>query len=88
VRTFGSVFKNPREESAGRLLESAGLKGVRRGGAQVSPVHANFLANVGEASATDVLGLMAMMREAVYLKHGLYLEPEVSLLGAAFPWQA
>jgi UDP-N-acetylmuramate dehydrogenase len=87
VRTFGSAFKNPRGESAGRLLESAGLKGVRRGGAEVSPVHANFLANVGEASAADVLGLMGMMRETVYLKHQVFLEPEVSLLGATFPWR-
>jgi DNA ligase (NAD+) len=54
VRTFGSVFKNPPGDAAGRLLEAAGLKGLRRGGAQVSSVHANFLTNVGEATAKDL----------------------------------
>lgn len=86
VRTFGSVFKNPPGDAAGRLLEAAGLKGLRRGGAQVSPVHANFLTNVGEATAADVLGLMTMMREAVEARGGPLLEPEVRLLGGRFPW--
>jgi UDP-N-acetylmuramate dehydrogenase len=87
VRTFGSTFKNPPGESAGRLLERAGMKGVRRGGAQVSPVHANFIANVGEATAADVLTLMGMMRDAVARRTGIALEPEVTLLGARFPWE-
>jgi UDP-N-acetylmuramate dehydrogenase len=87
VRTFGSTFKNPPGESAGRLLERAGMKGVRRGGAQVSPVHANFIANVGEATAADVLALMGMMRDAVVRRTGIVLEPEVTLLGARFPWE-
>lgn len=87
ARTFGSTFKNPEGESAGRLLESAGMKGVRRGGAEVSALHANFVANMGDASTADVVGLMVMMREAVQLRHGVSLEPEVRLLGAAFPWQ-
>jgi UDP-N-acetylmuramate dehydrogenase len=87
VRTFGSTFKNPPGESAGRLLESAGLKGASRGGAAVSALHANFISNSGDASSTDVLGLMTMMREAVYVKHRIFLEPEVRLVGARFPWQ-
>jgi UDP-N-acetylenolpyruvoylglucosamine reductase len=86
-RTFGSTFKNPPGDSAGRLLDQAGLKGVRRGGAEVSSVHANFIVNVGEATATDVLALMAMMRRAVQQRSGVDLVPEVRLLGAAFPWE-
>lgn len=87
VRTFGSVFANPPGDVAGRLLEAAGMKGVRRGGAQVSNMHANFLTNVGDATAADVLGLMAMMREAVWRRSGVLLEPEVRVLGAEFPWE-
>jgi UDP-N-acetylenolpyruvoylglucosamine reductase len=86
VRTFGSVFKNPPGHSAGRLLDGAGMKGARRGGAEVSQVHANFIVNAGDALASDVLTLMAMMREGVYVRHGVILEPEVHLLGARFPW--
>jgi UDP-N-acetylmuramate dehydrogenase len=87
VRTFGSTFRNPADDYAGRLLESSGLKGVRRGGAQVSTVHANFITNLGDATATDVLGLMVMMRGTVAERQGVVLEPEVRLLGAPFPWE-
>jgi UDP-N-acetylmuramate dehydrogenase len=86
VRSFGSTFRNPERDYAGRLLESSGLKGVRRGGAQVSNVHANFITNLGDASATDVLALMVMMRGTVADRQGVLLEPEVRLLGARFPW--
>lgn len=87
ARTFGSAFRNPAGDSAGRLLDLAGMKGARRGGAEVSRVHANFIVNCGDATAADVLSLMAMMREAVYLKHRLLLEPEVRVLGAHLPWE-
>jgi UDP-N-acetylmuramate dehydrogenase len=87
VRTFGSAFKNPPGDSAGRLLDMAGVKGVRRGGAEISSVHANFIANVGEATCADVLILMGMMREAVHQRFDVLLEPEVRLLGAPFPWE-
>jgi UDP-N-acetylmuramate dehydrogenase len=83
VRTFGSTFKNPAGDSAGRLLEVAGMKGVRRGGAQVSPVHANFIANLGDASATDVVALMGMMRDTVRARLGVELETEVRLLAVS-----
>ena len=86
VRTFGSTFKNPPGDSAGRLLDHAGMKGVYRGGAEISSVHANFIVNHGDATAADVLVLMAMMRQAVERRFGVSLEPEVRLLGAAFPW--
>lgn len=81
LRSFGSTFKNPPGESAGRLLDAAGLKGVRRGGAQVSPVHANFVTNLGDATAADVLALMGMMEESVWSRSGIRLEREVRVLG-------
>ena len=86
VRTFGSTFKNPPGQHAGRLVEAAGLKGVRRGGAEISSVHGNFLVNLGDATTADVLALMALMRQGVSRTSGIVLEPEVKLLGAAFPW--
>ena len=86
TRTFGSAFKNPPGDSAGRLLDAAGLKGVRHGGAEISTVHANFIVNLGDATTGDVLCLMGIMREAVIRSCGVSLEPEVRLLGAAFPW--
>ncbi len=81
VRTFGSTFKNPPGDTAGRLLDVAGMKGVRRGGAQVSPFHANFIANLGDATATDVMALMGMMRDTVRTRLGVDLEPEVRFFG-------
>ena len=88
VRTFGSVFKNPPGDAAGRLIEAAGLKGVRRGGAEVSTVHANFLVNLGDATTADMLVLMSLMRQGVYRTSGISLEPEVRLLGTTFPWES
>ncbi len=73
---------------AGRLVEAAGLKGVRRGGAEISTVHGNFLVNLGDATTADVLALMVLMRQGVERVSGVILEPEVKLLGAAFPWDA
>jgi UDP-N-acetylmuramate dehydrogenase len=81
VPSCGSVFKNPPGDFAGRLIEAAGLKGMRVGGAQISPVHANFIANVGGARAADVLALMEKARTAVWEKHGIRLEPEVRVVG-------
>jgi UDP-N-acetylmuramate dehydrogenase len=88
VRTFGSTFKNPSGGAAGRLLEAAGLKGVRQGGAEVSSIHANFVVNLGDASTADVLALMNKMREDVHRTCGVLLEPEVRLVGASFPWES
>lgn len=87
VRTFGSTFKNPSGEGAGRLIDAAGLKGVRRGGAEISKVHANFLVNLGDATTADVLALMGLMREEVERSCGVVLEPEVRLIGCRFPWE-
>jgi len=88
VHTFGSTFKNPSGGAAGRLLDAAGLKGERRGGAEVSKVHANFVVNLGDASTADVLELMNHMRNLVHSGSGVLLEPEVRLLGAEFPWRS
>jgi UDP-N-acetylmuramate dehydrogenase len=81
IPSAGSVFKNPRGESAGRLIEAAGLKGTRLGGAQVSQVHANFIVNEGGATAADVVGLVRKVQMAVRDTHGIELEPEIRLLG-------
>jgi len=77
----GSVFKNPPGDSAGRLIEAAGLKGLRFGDAQVSGVHANFIVNLGAASARDVLALIDRVREAVYGRFGVELQLEVKVVG-------
>jgi UDP-N-acetylmuramate dehydrogenase len=79
----GSVFKNPPDEKAGRLLEAAGLKGYRVGEAQVSTKHANFIITRPGAHAADVENLMMHMQERVDHLFGVYLEPEVRLVGEA-----
>ena len=76
----GSFFKNPAHAGAGRLIEAAGLKGTRIGGAMVSKQHANFLVNTGGATAADVLALMRLVQEKVRQDSGVELEPEVHFL--------
>jgi UDP-N-acetylmuramate dehydrogenase len=88
VHTFGSSFKNPPGNHAGRLIEAAGLKGVRRGGAEISNVHGNFVVNLGDATTSDVLALLTLMRQGVARTSGIVLEPEVKLVGACFPWDS
>jgi UDP-N-acetylmuramate dehydrogenase len=77
----GSVFKNPPQGPAGRLIEEAGLKGLSVGDAQVSEKHANFIVNRGKAQARDILALIAKVREAVFQKTGVRLELEIHVLG-------
>ncbi|MCL4079103.1 UDP-N-acetylmuramate dehydrogenase [Coriobacteriia bacterium Es71-Z0120] len=77
----GSVFVNPPGLSAGRLIEEAGLKNTRLGGARVSEVHANFIVNDGGATAQDVLGLVRKIRLIVKETHGVELRPEIKFLG-------
>jgi UDP-N-acetylmuramate dehydrogenase len=81
VPTCGSVFKNPAGDFAGRLIEAAGLKGAVHGGAQISTVHANFIANTGGAKAADVLALIREAQEQVESRTGIRLQPEVRILG-------
>jgi len=77
----GSVFKNPPGDYAGRLIEAAGLKGRESGGAQISPKHANFIVNLGGATAADVKALIDLARQTVQEQFGVVLELEVELLG-------
>lgn len=79
----GCVFKNPANDSAGRVVEAAGLKGVSVGDACVSTKHANFIVNQGRASATDVLALIKKVRAQVARKTGVKLELELKLVGQA-----
>jgi UDP-N-acetylenolpyruvoylglucosamine reductase len=86
IKTFGSTFKNPDEaaaggRSAGQLLEAAGCRGLRRGGARFSDKHANFVENEDGATTADVLDLMAAGRRRVHERTGVVLEPEVQVLG-------
>jgi UDP-N-acetylmuramate dehydrogenase len=79
--SIGSMFKNPPGDYAGRLIEQAGLKGMQIGQAQISPVHANFFVNLGEARAADVWGLIKKARQMVLDEFGVRLELEVQLVG-------
>ncbi len=79
--SMGSMFKNPVDDFAGRLIDAAGLKGTRIGGAQISPLHGNFFLNHGEATATDVLALIHLARTRVLETFGVKLELEIELLG-------
>jgi UDP-N-acetylmuramate dehydrogenase len=81
VPSCGSVFKNPPHDFAGRLIEAAGLKGERVGGAEISTVHANFIVNRGGARAADVIALIERARQRVYETSGIHLEPEVRIVG-------
>jgi UDP-N-acetylmuramate dehydrogenase len=95
IRTFGSTFKNPHDpraqgRTAGQLLEAAGCRGLRIGGAGFSVKHANFIENHGEATTADVVAVMVEGRKRVRDRFGIELEPEVQALGpVVFPpdWQ-
>lgn len=80
-RSLGCVFKNPPGNAAGRLIEEAGCKGLRQGGIEVSPVHANFFVNRGDGSARDYLTLMHQVRDRVFAVSGIALEPEIRMVG-------
>lgn len=86
IKTFGSTFKNPDDpragsRTAGQLLDAAGLRGLRIGGAGFSAKHANFIENHGDASTADVVAVMAEGRRKVLERFGVELEPEVQALG-------
>jgi UDP-N-acetylmuramate dehydrogenase len=77
---MGCVFKNPEGEVAGKLIEGAGLKGLRVGGAVVSERHANFVMNDKNATPSDVRSLIVKIQQAVYQKYGVQLREEIEYL--------
>ncbi len=78
----GSVFRNPQGDHAARLIEAAGLKGRRIGGAQISPKHANFIVNCGGARAADIEELIVVAEQTVAARFGVHLHREVRIIGA------
>jgi UDP-N-acetylmuramate dehydrogenase len=81
VSSAGSVFANPEGTYSGKLIEEAGLKKLRVGGAEISEQHANFIVNPGPATARDVYGLMRQTQDVVFGQTGIWLRPEIELLG-------
>lgn len=79
--SMGSMFKNPNGDYAGRLIEAAGLKGLRIGNAEISPVHGNFFINHADTKAEDILALIQLVRKTVKEKQGVDLELEIELIG-------
>jgi UDP-N-acetylmuramate dehydrogenase len=79
--SMGSMFKNPEGDTAGRLIEAAGLKGTRIGTAEVSPIHGNFFINHGKSNASDVRALIEFVQKTVREKLGVKLELEIELVG-------
>ncbi len=77
----GSIFKNPEEGPAGKWIEEAGLKGFKMGQAMVSDLHANFIVNLGKATAEEVIGLMEWVEKKIYDEKGISLEREVRVVG-------
>lgn len=77
AKTIGCTFRNPSASSAGQLIEACGLKGFTIGGAKVSPLHANFIENVGGATAQDVLDLIEHIETTIYKQTGIQLEREI-----------
>jgi UDP-N-acetylmuramate dehydrogenase len=79
--SLGSIFKNPPNDYAGRLIEACGLKGLTIGTAQVSPVHANFFLNTGDTKAQDYRDLIERVRQQVHQQFGVWLETEIQFIG-------
>ncbi len=81
-KSAGCIFRNPPGHSAGALIDRCGLKGFTVGGAQISPIHANFIVNRGSATAKDVCTLIHLVQEKVFAQTGVHLEPEIRVLNA------
>jgi UDP-N-acetylmuramate dehydrogenase len=79
--SLGSMFKNPKGQPAGQLIEASGLKGLRIGKAEISPIHANFFVNLGGATANDVYALISVAQSKVREKFAVELELEIELVG-------
>jgi UDP-N-acetylmuramate dehydrogenase len=85
ILSAGSVFANPEGTFSGRLIEEAGLKGTRVGGAEISEQHANFIVNAGGATARDVYALIRQAQHVVFERSGTWLRPEIELFGRWTP---
>jgi UDP-N-acetylmuramate dehydrogenase len=81
TKNCGSVFKNPPGDSAGRLVQAAGLKGARQGGAVISPLHGNFIINEGSATAADVRRLIEHAQAEIKRRFNIAIETEVEMVG-------
>jgi len=79
--SFGSVFKNPSTNYAGKLIEDSGLKGLKYGGAEISRMHANFIVNSSSATSDDIINLINLVQQKVIQKKGIMLYPEVRMVG-------
>ena len=79
--SFGSVFKNPTDNYAGKLIEEVGLKGFSIGGAQISNMHSNFIVNNGNATSEEIYQLITVIQQKVLQKKGIFLHPEVRMIG-------
>ena len=83
--SFGSVFKNPTNNYAGKIIEELGLKGFRIGKAEISTMHGNFIVNNSSASSKDILDLITVIQQKVLQKKGIFLQPEVRMIGFDYP---
>ncbi len=83
--SFGSVFKNPKNHYAAKLIDDLGLKGFKIGGAEISNIHSNFIINTSSASSKDIYELITVIQQKVLQKKGIYLQPEVRMVGFDYP---
>jgi len=83
--SFGSVFKNPENTYAAKLIDDIGLKGFKVGGAEISTMHSNFIINKFSASSKDIYELITVIQQKVLQKKGIYLQPEVRMIGFDYP---
>ena len=83
--SFGSIFKNPENNSAGKLIDQLGLKGFKIGGAEISKIHANFIVNNSSASSKDIFELITVIQQKVLQNKGIYPKPEVRMIGFDYP---
>jgi UDP-N-acetylmuramate dehydrogenase len=82
VHSAGCVFKNPEGDSAGKLIEAAGCKGMRIGGTEVSHLHANYFINRNGGTCAEFMELMKTVKEKVMKRSGIELEPEIKIIGS------
>jgi UDP-N-acetylmuramate dehydrogenase len=83
--SFGSVFKNPENNYAAKLIDDMGLKGFKIGGAEISSMHSNFIINNSSASSKDIYELITVIQQKVLQNKGIYLQPEVRMIGFDYP---